>query len=57
MSKVHWLCFTAAGIQAAMGLWLIEAAKTASDDDFVQCHEPLVATVQGRLPLHPRASD
>jgi hypothetical protein len=55
MSKVIWLGFTAATLQAAMGLWLAHEAQAASEDDLAQCHEPLVARIAGRLPLRRSA--
>lgn len=40
MSTVMWLCFTAASAQGVVALWLIHEAKTASDGDLDQCHQP-----------------
>jgi hypothetical protein len=51
MSKVMWLCFTAAASQAGLAVWLIHEAKTASDGDLEQCQQPLVTDSQGRSPL------
>jgi hypothetical protein len=55
MSKVMWLCFTAAAAQTVIGLWLIHEGETASDGDLAQCHQALVTDPPGRSPLQPRA--
>jgi hypothetical protein len=55
MSKVMWLCFTAAATQTVLGLWLIHEGQNASDGDLEQCHEPMVTDPKGRSPLRSRA--